>query len=110
MLTSSPFKVLADPAAAHAGIATLTSSLRPQYYIFPTLATDLLGCISAYKEKMANKQTRNKSLNRHVDMLHGQSPPPLDCDLKVVIPMPRPFELDCIQSQERQRKKERKHN
>ena len=63
ILTSSPFKVVAYPAASRAGLATLTSSLRPRHYIIPSLAADLLGCISAYKEKKANTQTNKEETN-----------------------------------------------
>jgi len=104
-LTSSQYKVFAYPAAWHAGIPTLTSSLRPRCYIIPSLAAGLLGCISAYKER-TNKQTRNKSHDRPADTVHGETPPPLDCDPKVVKPVPRPFVLDSIQSK-KERKKER---
>jgi hypothetical protein len=55
-----------------------------------------------------DKQTRNKSYDRPVDTAHGETPPPLDCDPKVVKPMPRPFVLDCIQSKEREKEKKKK--
>jgi len=90
--------VLAHPAASHAGIATQTSSLRPSHYIIPSLAADLLGCISAYTGK-ADEQTRNKSRDGHVDTAHGETLLPPDCHPKVVKLMLRPFVLYRIQSE-----------
>jgi hypothetical protein len=56
-----------------------------------------------------DKQTtnKNKSHNRPADTAHGETPLPLDCDPKVVKPVPRPFVLDRIQSK-KERKKERR--
>jgi len=61
ILTSSPFEVVAYPAASRAGIATLSSSLRPCHYIILTLAAELLGCIFAYNKK---PQTNKKQIQQ----------------------------------------------
>jgi len=63
--------------------------------------------MSAYKEKKANKQSRDKSHDCPIDMAYRETPPPLDRDPKVVKPMARPFVLDHIESEEET--KERKN-
>jgi len=109
VLTSSQFNVVTYLAAWLTGVRTLTSSLRPRRYIIPSLAADLLGCISPY-QKRTKKQTRNKSHHWPAGTAHGETTPPLDCEINMLKPVPGPFVLDRIQSKKKERKKERTPN
>jgi len=59
---SSQFMIAAYADPLHAGIATLTSCIRPSFDIISFLGNDLFGCKLAYNEKNPNRQAKEKQI------------------------------------------------